>query len=40
MNVSWSHATTMGRANSWEVDTFAYAQLDIQVKNEGSKGKS
>lgn len=37
MSVSWSHATTMGHANSWEVDIFAYAQLDIQAWNVKQK---
>lgn len=32
MSVSWNHAVTMGHANNWEVDIFAYAHLDIQVK--------
>lgn len=37
MSVSWNHATTMGHANNWEVDIFAYAYVDIQVKKLRSK---
>lgn len=33
MSAFWNLATIMGHASNWEVDIFAYAHLDIQVKN-------
>lgn len=33
MSVFWNRATILGHASNWEVDIFAYARLDIQVKN-------